>query len=356
MEYGEQTRTYAYYVPNTLPDEPVPLVFTLHGGTESALTVWIRDEGQTWKDLADEHGFILILPEGRPDPSDSNNHHWNDCRSAITNPDLDTREDDVGLIVKLIDWAFANFHIDLDRVYANGASNGGFMSYRLGIEARDRFAAIAAIIASFPDPTECAPPPWPLPVLIMNGTADPWMPYEGGCILPPMCDRGDALSTDETVAAWVTLNEADRMPTVEELPDVVLDDSSTVTVFRYIHGIHDSEVMLYRVNNGGHTIPGPDPFPPSLVKIFGNKNRDISGPEEIWEFFSRHVRFRKGDVTDDGQIDVTDAIRVVNIILEIDPPPTDFELWAADCNTDGTIDILDILGIIGVILKIGTCP
>ena len=64
---------------------------------------------------------------------------------------------------------------------------------------------------------------------------------------------------------------------------------------------------------------------------------------------------KKGDVNGDGVVNVLDALRGVNIILEIQPPPTDDEVWAADCNGDGQLNILDVLGIVNVILEIGTC-
>jgi Tol biopolymer transport system component len=63
----------------------------------------------------------------------------------------------------------------------------------------------------------------------------------------------------------------------------------------------------------------------------------------------------KGDINRDGDIDIHDIVRAVNIILEVDPPPTEYELWAADCNGDGDIDIVDVVGIVGVIVGTGTC-
>ncbi|UCE18220.1 MAG: DUF362 domain-containing protein [Gemmatimonadota bacterium] len=63
----------------------------------------------------------------------------------------------------------------------------------------------------------------------------------------------------------------------------------------------------------------------------------------------------RGDVTQDGAIDILDVLTSVNMILgTVQPTPT--QEWAADCNSDGTVDILDVLGIVNVILGIGTCP
>ncbi|MFQ6091468.1 MAG: dockerin type I domain-containing protein [bacterium] len=62
----------------------------------------------------------------------------------------------------------------------------------------------------------------------------------------------------------------------------------------------------------------------------------------------------RGDVNRDGQINILDVLKAVTIILEIEPP-TDYEIWAADCNGDETIDVLDLVGIVNVILGIGLC-
>ena len=126
-------------------------------------------------------------------------------------------------------------------------------------------------------------------MLIMNGTADPLIPYEGG--------RGSSYyaadgfwSTTKTVAFWRTLNgcEADDGATTD-LPDRTSADQSTVTrISSRCPTGHD--VVLYRVNDGGHRMPGlfPDArFPKIAAGLLGPQNSDIDGAETIWTFFSR---------------------------------------------------------------------
>ena len=62
-----------------------------------------------------------------------------------------------------------------------------------------------------------------------------------------------------------------------------------------------------------------------------------------------------GDVDDNFNVNVIDALRTVNVILDL-LEPTYFQLWAGDCNQDCEIDILDVIGIVNVILGINTCP
>jgi len=60
-----------------------------------------------------------------------------------------------------------------------------------------------------------------------------------------------------------------------------------------------------------------------------------------------------GDVNDDGVINVLDIVRIVNIILENEPLPTEYELWAGDVNVDQVINIQDIVVIVSVIMGNG---
>ncbi|UCE18438.1 MAG: carboxypeptidase regulatory-like domain-containing protein, partial [Gemmatimonadota bacterium] len=62
----------------------------------------------------------------------------------------------------------------------------------------------------------------------------------------------------------------------------------------------------------------------------------------------------KGDVNDDGEIDLFDLLLIVNHILETETLDPD-GVTKADCNNDGAIDLLDLLGIVNVILGTGAC-
>jgi len=288
LSFHGKARTYAVYVPDSLA-LPAPLVLLLHGGGGSVEGAWAQEAGRTWRRLADAHGFVLALPQGRPDPSNPEAHHWNDCRTGIANRQAASLLDDVGFIDALIDALDDQHGLDLRRVYATGASNGGMMSYRLAFELGGRLAAIGAVIANLPAPSECGVPTTPIPVLMMNGTQDPLMPHEGGCVASRRCDRGRVLSTQETVEVWVALNGASPIPQIEPLPDRDKRDGSAVTRLNYPN-VTGPEVVLYRVDGGGHTVPGNERVPFGRRLVVGLKNRDIDGPVEIWRFFARHAR------------------------------------------------------------------
>jgi polyhydroxybutyrate depolymerase len=287
FDWDDLARTYGVYVPARVLD-PAPLVFLFHGGGGSAQKTWTQEHGRSWRALADEHGFVLVLPEGRPDPYDPDAHRWNDCRTDGESTTVLSTEDDVGFIVGLIDAVSETVSIDGTRVYATGASNGGMMTYRLAIEVGDRFAAVGAVVANLPDPSECAASPHPIPILIMNGTDDPLIPFEGGCVAGDHCERGRVLSTAETIEFWVDVNGASTEPTVERLPNRSWFDRSRVTVFTYTDEGGGADVVYYHIQGGGHTVPGFEATSSLLRAVAGSKNRDIDGPTQIWAFFEEH--------------------------------------------------------------------
>lgn len=53
------------------------------------------------------------------------------------------------------------------------------MVLRLAMEVPEKFAAVAAVVASNPVDNKCRERHLPVSVLFMNGTADPILPYKG---------------------------------------------------------------------------------------------------------------------------------------------------------------------------------
>jgi len=162
------------------------------------------------------------------------------------------------------------------------------MSYRLAMELSHRIAAAGVVIAGFPAQNECSGPVNPISILIMNGTADPICPWEGGQYSPE--DRGTVLSAYESVNFWVRHNQCDSIPEYYNFPDLTTDDNSTVTLEKYGNGVEGIEVYLYRIDGGGHA-------PPSIIEhyadwsltIVGNQNHDIEMAREVWAFFKKHT-------------------------------------------------------------------
>ena len=283
--WNGEVRRYFLYVPADLSDEPVPLVIVLHGGDQT-LDETLRHAPAQWMQLAVRDKFIVVYPAGR-------NRHWHDCRDDNQGSDAD----DVGFINALINELSISYAVDSRRIYATGESNGGMMCFRLACELSDRIAAVGAVAADYPAiHTECTGPVNPVSILIMNGTADPIMPWDGGCIKnrSGKCwnSKGTVMSTPETVEFWRSFLQADAAPIIDEIPDNDKTDNSTVTRETYAHGIEGTEVVLYKINGGGHTYPTiawkTSDAGRSILPL-GNQNQDIEGIDCIWEFFKRHT-------------------------------------------------------------------
>ncbi len=274
-------RDYLLYVPAALPPGPRPLVLALHGGLGSDEKASDDSSPQShWKHIADRDGLIVAYPNG----IDSN---WNDCRSD--DGTTTSSADDVGFLSAVIDAIDAGHDVDLTRVYATGGSNGGMMAYRLAFELTHRIAAVGAGIANLPvDPaSECRPPDRPITVAIMNGDADPLMPWDGGCIGRVLCGRGTVRSAEATRDYWTAHNAASATPTATHAyPDVHRRDLSTVTRFDHTGGTGGHEVAFFHVAGGGHRMPSTHHG--GVLSPGGNG--DIEATEELWAVMRRHAR------------------------------------------------------------------
>jgi polyhydroxybutyrate depolymerase len=283
LPHGGVTRWYDLYVPDGVDGgAPVPLLLVLHGGTLS------NDgpragQGLRLRALADDERFVIAFPNGtysengQSGPSGSFN--WNDCRSDAGA--AETGADDTGFIADLIDAIAARYPIDAQRVYVAGASNGGMMAYRLALELSDRIAAVAAAIANQPANSECVDAPSePLSILIMDGTADPIMPWAGGSV----AGRGLVLSAEATRDFWRERLGTGPTPQHTDFPDLDPNDVGTVTSDRYTGGRNGSEVLFYTLNGSGHA-------PPSIAyPSLPAQNHDIETYDEFWRFLSAHRR------------------------------------------------------------------
>ncbi len=58
----------------------------------------------------------------------------------------------------------------------------------------------------------------------------------------------------------------------------------------------------------------------------------------------------KGDVNNDGDVNVLDVVKTVNIVLGKIQPSSD-EFYAADANSDGYVNVLDVVNIVNIVLN-----
>ncbi|MCE1245146.1 MAG: phospholipase [Firmicutes bacterium] len=265
---------YAFNEKAFVNKKPAPVLFVLHGGGGTADKLpKVMKNG--FEKLALKDGFIVIYPQGF-------NNYWNDGRK-IEQKNF-SGADDVGFLNSLISYSVKHFNADPSRIYFTGLSNGGFMTTRMAFEKSDKIAAIAPVISNISmELTTYPEPSRPISVMIINGTADPLLPYNGGDIKVLGKVRGKSIPTDKTAEFWVKHNGCNKNTVKSELPDTDKNDGMTVTVFKWENGNDKTEVVLYRVNGGGHTWPGGRQYMP--VKLIGRVCNDFDACEAIWSFF-----------------------------------------------------------------------
>ena len=275
-------RTYHIYLPPDFSQyEPAPLVFALHGGGGTGRRLNQSITQGTLTAAAAKRGIVLVFPEGI-------NRQWQDGRTGMLK--ANKSHDDVGFVSRIIDYMVHNYGIDPRRVYATGISNGGFMSVRLALDLSEKIAAIAPVTAQMSIAHDGRTPKMPISIMIVNGTDDPLVPYEGGHVrlFKFGRSRGEILSTADTIAYFRRHNDCGQTPEKRKLPDSDPQDKTRVVIETYAPGRQQTEVILVKVIGGGHTWPGGRQYlPPWLV---GAVCRDINASDMILDFFLRHSR------------------------------------------------------------------
>jgi polyhydroxybutyrate depolymerase len=270
-----RSRSFVLYVPRDLKPG-APLLFMFHGGGGDG-PMAREGTGHEFDLLADRNGFIVAYPDGI-------DRSWTGCR-VVQNRVANRRDiDDVKFVDAIIAQEVARHGIDPKRVFATGHSMGAALSYRLALERPKAIAAIAAISSNLPAPDnmDCNPANIGIPVMIINGTADPVSPYNGGTNSRGT-SRGRTLSTDATVQYFVSLNGLSGPPAVERLPHQKPSDRTWVERLTW-SAPEKPPVILYTVHGGGHVVPQPYYRYPSIVGVM---TEDLDAPAVIWDFFSK---------------------------------------------------------------------
>lgn len=284
------TRFYRVYLPQRMA-EKAPAILLLHGGSQSMRKIFLDNANGTlaWLDIADREGAVIIAPNGtnrRTGDASGDMQAWNDFRNdaAVANVD------DVAFLRRVVRNETERLRLDSARIYVTGASNGGMMAFRMLIEASDLFAGGAAFIANMPEDANKLPrPKRPVPLMIVNGTADPLVKWEGGVVARDV-SRGATISTAATVAWWVDANRASRVVTRQSaLPDIDPNDGCTLQLDEYAPTTGGAPVWLYTAKGGGHVMPSlrHELSDSRLVRrMIGTLCKDAEGAELAWKFFS----------------------------------------------------------------------
>lgn len=282
IDVDGRKRTFILYVPeNHTADKKVPLVIALHGGGGSGYHMEKLTK-YGFNKLAEQHDFLVVYPDGI-------DHHWNDGRGLQEYYTQRENIDDVKFISNLIDYIATNYNIDTKRVYVTGMSNGAFMSYRLACELTNKIAAIAPVAAPMSvNISRVCNPTASMPVLYIQGTTDPIVPWNGGLLNFSGHILGEVISANDTVNFWATYNNCSVMYNWTYLPDIDPDDGTRVIMKKFVNPDNNIEVIIYGIIKGGHT--WPNGFQYLSEDIIGKTCKDIDANTIIWNFFSKYTR------------------------------------------------------------------
>jgi polyhydroxybutyrate depolymerase len=177
---------------------------------------------------------LLVFPRS-PDKS------W-DVGSCCTTTVGGTRRDEEVFARELIKDVIAKACVDEKRIYTNGFSNGGMISQLLACKMADVFAASAPLGSTLTSPAAECKPSRPIPIFMLNGTADPLVGYNS-----PASSGG--LTVPEDVKFWAEKNGCTGAA------ETFLTKGK-VTCTRYTHCSAGVEVAHCAVDGMGHCVPG----------------------------------------------------------------------------------------------------
>lgn len=266
-------RRYLIHVPAGYDDNtPVPVVLVLHGGGGDAGQMRWSSQMDKKADMAQ---FIAVYPEGTG-PYKKHLLTWN------VGPGYgyawENNIDDVSYIGKVLDDLGKLFRIDTKRIYATGLSNGAMLSYLLASDMPDRIAAIAPIGAALPP--QYLDIKRPISLIHFHGLKDEQFPFNGGAG-EPLFEGSDAINTFEPVMDTINWYIANDGCPQEPLKTYSVGKAVCMV---YGPGKDGSEVVLWTIEDGGHTWPGGR----SKLKKLGKVSQDISANDLMWEFFVKH--------------------------------------------------------------------
>ena len=274
IQVEARSRSYTVVQPK-VAQTLAPLLFVFHGSNQTGEKIRMFS-GNVFDELVQAHGFVVVYPDGYKG-------HWNDARISSNFPTRKANIDDVGFTQALIDEMCTKHDIDANKVYIAGYSNGGQMVIRLIHEWPYPFAGAVLIGATQPEAANLlvAPRETSLPVLIIHGTRDPLVPYDGGMAsLWGLNPRGIGLSARETARYYAQRNHIYAEPTTRTLQH---DGKNVlpVTIEEYTES-GKYPVKLVSIIGGGHVVPNP------YIKtafLLGKIATHVNSAELLWDFF-----------------------------------------------------------------------
>lgn len=259
----------------------LPIVIFLHGlGTLISEGVPLRFDIR-FAVLPSMEPALIVRPQGV-------NRRWDSVPGRIgtwrrlsgTDGEL---VDDIAFLRTLIDHLVADENGDPARVYVAGVSAGGYLVPRIACEMGDKVAAVADVIATSLRAVFQSCNPHPVPFALIASTTDDTNPYAGSA--------GDELtrfaSAPDTAFFFAGHNGC-ATRTETPLPHGARNLDSTIALIRFSDCAEGAEVLFYRVDGSGHSVPSTASIDPAEWDASGRRNSDIDTAVVVWDFFRAH--------------------------------------------------------------------
>ncbi len=285
IQVGPLDRTYL--VERAGPAETtgrLPIIIYLHGlGTLISDGVPPRFD-VPFASLPELAPALVVHPQGvdrRWDPVPARIRTWQRLAGTSGEP-----VDDIAFLRALIDRLVADENGDPARVYVTGVSSGGFLVPRIACEMGDKVAAVADVIGTARQAVfkECSSPP--VSFALIASTTDDTNPYAGapGSELTRLASAPD-------LAFFFAQHDGCATRTETPLPHVDPALPSTVALTRFsdcADCADGTEVLFYRVDGSGHSVPSTAPIEAEGWNATGRRNRDFDTAQVLWAFFRSH--------------------------------------------------------------------
>lgn len=253
-----------------LPAEPkgAPLILALHGGGGDPVQ-YASVSGLAR--AANRAGFAVAFPAGTGRRGERL-LTWNGgycCGSAARKG-----VDDLGFLKEVIEDASRRFGVDGTGVYLTGMSNGSIMSETFAAKNPGLVRAVAGVSGTMD--TSRIRVQGKIPALIIHGTADTMVPYEGG--------QGDTSLTRTDFASVASVVQSFLAPWGGVLAETTRnidrkDDGTSVVVTDYQKGGR-VVLRLMTIKGGAHHWPGG-----RKARLSEGKTQEIDANTEILRFF-----------------------------------------------------------------------
>lgn len=252
---------------------PRPVLIVLHG---AALSGAVTRDLMRLSALAPREGVALAFP-------DAAGLLWNEASLARALPAGFAGEDDVAFLDALIDRLIAQGVAEAGAIHLAGISNGGMMAAHYACLRAGRLASLALFKATMP-PAEEAPcrPARPLPVMLVAGTEDPVVRWDGRIVLGGAFTLQRRQSVPESFATWRAANGCTGLAPVEALPRRGPADSPALLLHRATGCTGAVPTLLFEVRGGGHRLPGGEEL--SLLRVLGRATPDAEASAMMLAF------------------------------------------------------------------------